>query len=149
MNLVILIGNLGSDPEVTYTPGGMAIAKISLATSEKWKDKTSGEKKEKTEWHRIVAFGRLAEVCGEYLKKGKKISCTGSIQYSSWDKEDGSKGYATDIRMTQMEMLSAMNGSSGQGGGYSSPPTGGAAPGGSQAPGGQRLPGQEDDDIPF
>jgi len=148
MNLVILIGNLGSDPEVTYTPGGMAIAKISLATSEKWKDKTSGEKKEKTEWHRIVAFGRLAEVCGEYLSKGKKISCTGSIQYSSWDKEDGSKGYATDIRMTQMEMLSTMNGSSGQGGGYSSPPTGGAAPGGSQAPGGRRLPGEEDD-VPF
>jgi len=143
MNLAILIGNLGNDPEVKYTPAGQAIAKFLLATSEKWTDKNSGEKREKTEWHRIVAFGRLAEICGEYLSKGKKISLTGSIQYSSWDKEDGTKGYATDIRMNNMEMLSPA--SSGNGGGYSSsPPTGGGAPAGSTAPG-KKYPGH----IPF
>lgn len=155
-NKVILIGNLGKDPEVSYTPNGTAIAKFSLATSEKWTDKNTQQRKEETQWHRIVCFGRLAEICGEYLRKGSKIYCEGMIKYSTWDKDDGTKAYATDINMRQMEMLSSNGGTRSSGSGYSNPPGGGVpgggpAPGG-QAPGGRRLPGQpgpDDDDIPF
>ena len=106
INKAILIGNVGKDPEITYTPAGLAVAKFSLATSEQWKDKSSGEKKEKTEWHRIVVFGRLAEICGEYLSKGKQIYIEGRIQTSSWEK-DGITRYSTDIIASDMKMLGA------------------------------------------
>ena len=104
INKAILVGNLGRDPEMSYTPAGLAVARFSIATSEGWKDKATGEKKTKTEWHRIVAFGRLAEICGEYLSKGKQIYVEGRIQTSSWEK-DGITRYSTDIIVNNMQML--------------------------------------------
>lgn len=104
VNKAILIGNLGRDPEVSYTPSGVAVAKFSIATSEKWKDKNSGEMQERTEWHRITAFGRLAEICGEYLSKGKQVYIEGRLQTSSWEK-DGVTRYTTEIIASEMRML--------------------------------------------
>ena len=104
INKVILVGNLGRDPEVSYTPSGMAVAKFSVATSEKWKDKNSGEMQERTEWHRITAFGRLGEICGEYLAKGRQVYIEGRLQTSSWEK-DGITRYSTDIIANEMKML--------------------------------------------
>ncbi len=106
LNKAILIGNLGRDPEVTYTPAGLAVARFSIATSEAWTDKASGEKREKTEWHRIVAFGKLGEICGEYLVKGKQVYIEGRLQTSSWEK-DGITRYSTDIIASEMKMLGA------------------------------------------
>ncbi len=108
LNKVILIGNLGRDPEVNYTPNGLAVAKFSIATSLSWKDKNSGEKKEKTEWHRIVAFGKLGEICGEYLSKGKQIYVEGRLETSSWEK-DGVTRYNTNIIASDMQMLGPKN----------------------------------------
>ena len=104
INKVILVGNLGRDPEVSYTPSGTAVAKFSIATSEKWTDKETGEKKDKTEWHRITAFGKLGEICGEYLSKGKQVYIEGKLQYGSYEK-DGVTRYTTDIIASQMQML--------------------------------------------
>ncbi len=104
INKVILVGNLGKDPEVSYTPSGMAVAKFSIATSERWKDKNSGEMQERTEWHRITAFGRLGEICGEYLSKGRQVYIEGRLQTSSWEK-DGVTRYSTDIIANEMKML--------------------------------------------
>lgn len=104
INKVILVGNLGRDPEVSYTPSGTAVAKFSIATSEKWTDKGTGEKKDKTEWHRITAFGKLGEICGEYLSKGKQVYIEGRLQYGSYEK-DGVTRYTTDIIASQMQML--------------------------------------------
>ena len=108
INKAILIGNLGRDPELSYTPSGLAVARFSLATTEQWNDKETGEKKERTEWHRIVAFGKLAEVCGEYLSKGKQVYVEGRIQTSSYEK-DGITRYSTDIIASQMQMLGPKN----------------------------------------
>ena len=104
LNKATLIGNLGRDPEVSYTQGGLAVAKFSIATTETWKDKATGDRKDKTEWHRIVAFGRLAEICGEYLSKGKQVYIEGRLQTSSWEK-DGITRYSTDIIASEMKML--------------------------------------------
>ena len=104
LNKVQLIGNLGRDPEVKYSQAGMAITNFTMATSEKWKDKSSGEVQERTEWHRCVAFGRLGEVCGEYLKKGKRVYIEGKLQTRSWE-QDGSKRYATEIVVGDVKML--------------------------------------------
>ena len=104
INKAILVGNLGRDPEVSYTPSGTAVVKFSIATSEKWKDKNSGEMQERTEWHRITAFGRLAEICGEYLSKGRQVYIEGRIQTSSWEK-DGITRYSTEIIASEMKML--------------------------------------------
>lgn len=104
MNKVILIGNLGRNPEITHTEQGTTIAKFSMATSDKRKNKISGELQSLTEWHRITAFGRLAEICGEYLSKGKRVCIEGRIQTSSWEK-DGIKRYSTEIIASNMEML--------------------------------------------
>ena len=104
MNKAILIGNLGKDPEIRNTEQGTTIAKFSMATSDKRKNKKSGELQKYTEWHRITAFGRLAEICGEYLSKGKKVCIEGRIQTSSWEK-DGIKRYTTEIIASNMEML--------------------------------------------
>lgn len=98
------IGNLGKDPDCSYTQGGMAVVKFSIATSEEWKDKATGEKKEKTEWHRLVAFGKLAEICGEYLKKGAQVYVEGKLQTRSWD-QDGVTRYMTEIVIDEMQML--------------------------------------------
>jgi len=103
LNKAILIGNLGRDPEVKYTPSGLAVANFTIATTEKWtKD---GKKEEKTEWHRLVAFGRLAEICGEYLQKGKQIYAEGKLQTRDWTDKDGNKRYTTEIVVNQMQML--------------------------------------------
>ncbi len=105
VNKAIIIGRLGRDPEVRYTPDGTAIANFSVATSEEWKDKTSGEKRERTEWHRIVAFRRLGEICGEYLSKGRQVYIEGRIQTRDWEDKDGNKRYTTEIVASQMQML--------------------------------------------
>ncbi len=103
LNKVLLIGNLGRDPEVKYTPSGTAIANFSIATTEKWtKD---GQKNEKTEWHKIVAWQRLAEICGEYLHKGSQVYVEGKLQTRSWDDKEGNKKYTTEIVINQMQML--------------------------------------------
>jgi len=108
MNKAILIGNLGRDPEISYTPGGMTIAKFSLATSERRKNKNTGEMKEHTDWHRITVFGRLAEICKDCLSKGRQVCIEGRIQTNSWEK-DGIKRYTTEIIASKMKMLGSKN----------------------------------------
>jgi single-strand DNA-binding protein len=106
VNKVILIGNLGRDPEIRYTPSGSAVANITLATSESWKDKQSGENVERTEWHRIVFYQRLAEIVGEYLRKGSKVFVEGRLQTRKWqDKTSGQERYTTEIIADNMQML--------------------------------------------
>jgi single-strand DNA-binding protein len=105
VNKVILIGNLGSDPEVKTTPQGAQVANFSLATSESWTDKASGEKKEKAEWHRLVLWRRLAEVAGQYLKKGAKIYIEGKLETRSWEDQSGQKRYTTEVIVDKLEML--------------------------------------------
>ncbi len=111
VNKVILIGNLGQDPEVRYMPNGNAVANITLATSESWKDKNTGETQEKTEWHRVVFFRRLAEVVGEYLKKGSKVYVEGRLQTRKWQDNNGQDRYTTEIVADQMQMLDSRGGS--------------------------------------
>lgn len=166
LNKVMLIGNLGADPEIRYTTGGSAIANLRLATAESWRDKESGEQQERTEWHRVVFFGRLAEVAGEYLKKGSQIYVEGRIQTRKWQDKDGSDRYSTEIIANEMQMLggrggAAAGGAAGGGGGAAGGSGGGgrsdnfdAPPSRDTAPKGPR-PQQEspmpdfDDDIPF
>ena len=105
VNKVILIGNLGKDPEMRYLPSGEAIANFSVATSENWTDKTSGEKKELTEWHRVTFFGRTAEVVGQYVKKGSKIYVEGSLRTRKWQDKEGQDRYTTEVRGDVMRML--------------------------------------------
>ena len=105
LNKVILIGNLGRDPEVRYTPDGAAVATFSIATSEEWNDRATGEKKERTEWHRIVTFRKLAEICGEYLSKGKQVYVEGRLQTRDWEDKEGNKRTTTEIVASQMLML--------------------------------------------
>jgi single-strand DNA-binding protein len=102
---VILIGRLGSDPEVRYTPSGVAVANFNIATSEEWKDKDSGEKRERTEWHRIVAWRRLGEICGEYLSKGQQVYVEGRIQTNTWEDKEGNKRYTTEIIANTVQFL--------------------------------------------
>jgi single-strand DNA-binding protein len=104
VNKIILIGNLGADPEVRYTPSGTAVANFNLATHEQWTNK-DGEKGERTEWHRIVAWGRLGEICGEYLRKGKQVYIEGRIQTRSWEDRDGNKRFTTEVIAQAMQML--------------------------------------------
>jgi single-strand DNA-binding protein len=143
INKVILIGNLGKDPETRYTPAGSAITNVTVATSESWKDKQSGQQQERTEWHKVVFFNRLAEIAGEYLKKGSKVYIEGSLRTRSWEK-DGQKHYTTEIVASEMQMLD------GRGDGERSQPADRPAPGASADPapagGGAEF---MDDDIPF
>jgi single-strand DNA-binding protein len=164
INKAILVGHLGRDPEVRYTQDGKAVANFSIATSETWKDKNSGEKQERTEWHRIVAFGRLGEICGEYLSKGRQVYIEGRLQTRSWEK-DGVTRYSTEIVAAEMQMLGGRGDSSGggSGGGSGGNQYGGGSGGGSgsnhygnqnsQAPDAGFKPGPSssppDDDIPF
>jgi single-strand DNA-binding protein len=104
VNKVILVGNVGKDPEVKYTASGSAIANISIATSESWKDKNTGKLEEKTEWHRVVFFGKLAEIVGEYVRKGSKVYVEGALRTREWEK-DGSKHYTTEVVAAEMQML--------------------------------------------
>ncbi len=112
INKVILIGHLGQDPEVRYMPNGNAVANVSIATSESWKDKSSGEQQERTEWHRVVFFRRLAEIVGEYLKKGSKVYIEGKLQTRKWQDKNGQDRYTTEIIADQMQMLDSRGGSS-------------------------------------
>jgi len=116
INKVILIGNLGRDPEVRYTPNGLAVANIAIATTESWKDKQSGEQQEKTEWHRVVMYGRTAEIAGEYLKKGSKIYIEGRLQTRKWqDKNTNQDRYTTEVVCDSMQMLDSKGGNNNSG----------------------------------
>ena len=105
VNKVILVGRLGKEPEVRYTPGGVTVANFTIATSDEWRDKDSGEMQERTEWHRIVAWRRLGEICGEYLHKGSQVYIEGRLQTRSWDDREGNKRYTTEIIAQNMQML--------------------------------------------
>ena len=108
INKVILVGRLGSDPEVRYTPDGTAVANFSIATSDEWTDKATGEKKERTEWHRVVAWRKLGEICGEYLSKGRQVYVEGKLQTRSWEK-DGITRYSTEIIASDVQFLGGRN----------------------------------------
>ena len=149
INKVILIGNLGRDPETRYSQGGNPITNFSVATSDSWRDKQSGEQQERTEWHNVVCFARLAEIAGEYLRKGSKVYIEGSLRTSNWEK-DGQKHYRTEVMARELQML---DGRSGGGGG--GPPNGFESSAPSSAPSSQpqnapTLTDDDfDDDIPF
>lgn len=143
VNKVILVGNLGKDPELRYTPSGTAVCTFSLATTERFKNK-QGEQQEKTEWHNIVVWAGLAEICGKYLTKGKQVYIEGRIQNRSYDDRDGNKRYITEIVANEMQMLSRAGDQ--QGGGGSGRPTS-QADDFSQAP--EEPQFNPDDDIPF
>jgi single-strand DNA-binding protein len=117
INKVILIGNLGADPETRAMPSGMTVANIRVATSENWKDKQSGENKERTEWHNVAMFGRLGEIAGEYLKKGSKVYIEGSLRTRKWQDKQGQDRYTTEIIANEMQMLDSRGGGMGGGGG--------------------------------
>ena len=171
VNKVILVGNLGRDPEMRSFPSGDQVANVTLATTDKWKDKQSGEPREHTEWHRLVFNGRLAEIAGQYLRKGSQIYVEGSIRTRKWqDQATGQDRYATEVRVDQMQMLGSRQGmggpsddggggygGGGDGGGYDAPRRAAPAPRAASAP---RAPGPAaskpgsgfddmDDDIPF
>lgn len=151
VNKVILIGNLGQDPEIKYMPSGGAVANVRLATSESWKDKTSGEMQERTEWHTIVFFNRLAEIVGEYLKKGGKIYVEGSLRTRKWQGKDGQDRYSTEIVASEMQMLDSKGGGGGGGSSSWDDDSGGRSGGGNKSGGRkpQQAPDDLDDDIPF
>ena len=167
INKVILVGNLGQDPETKYMPSGGAVTNLSIATSESWKDKQTGQPQERTEWHRVVFFNRLAEIAGEYLKKGSKVYIEGSLRTRKWQGQDGQDRYTTEIVAAEMQMLDSRGDGGGNysqdnnnyGGGYTQQGGGQSAP--QQSPS-QNAPQQApqsnqpaggfdsfDDDIPF
>jgi single-strand DNA-binding protein len=140
INKVIIVGNLGADPETRYMPSGSAVTNLSVATSEQWKDKQSGEQKERTEWHKIAMFNRLAEIAAEYLRKGSQVYIEGKLRTRKWQDRDGNDRWTTEIIADEMQMLG------GRGGGGSAPMSSGS--GTSSAP--PQPPADEfDDDIPF
>ena len=174
INKVILVGNLGADPETRYTANGGAITNIRLATSESWRDKQTGENQERTEWHRVVLFGKLGEIAGEYLKKGRQVYIEGSLRTNKYTDKDGIERYTTDIVANEMQMLGGGGGGGGEGGGGGGGGYGGGGGGGGggygrerggdrgparapqgasrQAPPAPMAPptdGFDDDDIPF
>ncbi|MCG8324801.1 MAG: single-stranded DNA-binding protein [Thiotrichales bacterium] len=114
INKVILIGNLGNDPDVRYTGSGAAVANVSIATSESWKDKNTGEQQDRTEWHRVVFFGRLAEIVSEYLRKGSQVYVEGRLQTRKWQDKEGNDRYTTEIVANEMQMLGSRGGGSGK-----------------------------------
>jgi len=146
INKVIIVGNIGQDPEVKFMPSGGAVTNVSIATSETWKDKTTGQPQERTEWHRVVFFNRLGEIAGEYLKKGSKVYVEGSLRTRKWQAQDGTDRYTTEIVASEMQMLDGKS-DGGQEQAYAQPA--------------QRAPAQQaahqapagfdnfDDDIPF
>jgi single-strand DNA-binding protein len=155
VNKVILVGNLGRDPEVRYTPDNSAITNISVATTDTWKDK-SGEKQERTEWHRVAFFGKLAEIAGEYLKKGSQVYVEGRLQTRKWQDKEGQDRYTTEIVADRMQMLGSRSGMGGSGGDSADMDDRGPPParssGGKPAGTSQKPAGKFDDledDIPF
>lgn len=147
VNKVILIGNLGADPEVRYTPANTAVCNLSVATSDQWRDKQTGDMQERTEWHRVVMFARLAEIAGEYLKKGSKVYLEGRIQTRKWQGQDGKDNYTTEIVANEMQMLDGRGGSDGA---FDRPSGGQQRPAQSSS---SNSPPAEDpdlaDDVPF
>jgi single-strand DNA-binding protein len=145
VNKVIIIGNLGKDPEVRYMPSGGAVTNVTIATSESWKDKTSGEQQERTEWHNVVFFNRLAEIAGEYLKKGSKVYVEGSLRTRKWQDKEGKDRYTTEIVAGEMQMLD----SRGAGGGGAAPQRESAGESWQKGESVAEPAGDFDDDIPF
>ena len=149
INKVILVGNLGKDPEVRYMANGQAVANVTIATSESWKDKNTGEQQEKTEWHRVVFWRRLAEIAGEYLKKGSKIYVEGKLQTRKWQDNQGQDRYTTEIVANEMQMLDSRGAGAASGGGANNFSSNTPPPNQeSQAPQ-MAAAGDFDDDIPF
>jgi single-strand DNA-binding protein len=156
VNKVIIVGNLGRDPEVRYTPNGSAVCNVSVATTRSWKNKESGDKSEETEWHRVVFYDKLAEIAGEYLKKGRSVYVEGRLKTRKWQDKDGVEKYSTEIIATDMQMLGSREGMGGgaaadEGGSYERPapaarPTAAAATRPAAKPSGFS---DMDDDIPF
>ena len=150
VNKAIIVGNLGNDPDMRYTAGGAAVANISVATAESWRDKESGEQQERTEWHRVVAFGRLAEIIGEYLRKGSQVYIEGRIQTRKWQDKDGQDRWSTEIVANELQMLGGKGGGSAN---YDSAPQtqpqqSAPAPQAASSP--APAPADDfDDDIPF
>ncbi len=150
VNKVILVGNLGADPETKYTAGGAAITNIRVATSESWRDKQTGENQERTEWHRVVFFSRLAEIAGEYLRKGSQVYIEGKLRTNKWQDQSGQDRYSTDIVADEMQMLGSRNGGGAarpaqqQSGGFRD-----NKPAQPQQPAPAADDGFTDDDIPF
>ena len=145
INKVILIGNLGKDPEVRYMPSGSAVTNVTIATSETWKDKQSGEKQERTEWHNVVFFNRLAEIAGEYLKKGSKVYVEGSLRTRKWQDKNGQDRYTTEIVANEMQMLDSRGG-----GGYQGADSYQSQDSGAAKPAAMAMAADDfDDDIPF
>ena len=156
INKVILIGNLGADPETRAMPSGMTVANLRVATSESWRDKQSGEQQERTEWHRVAMFGRLAEIAAEYLKKGSQVYIEGSLRTRKWTDKQGNERYSTEIIGNELQMLGGRGGGGGGGGASAGAPASSAQPsyaeesGGGGGGGGSAARGEEfDDDIPF
>ena len=157
VNKVILMGNLGRDPETRFSPNGGAICNVSIATTTRsWKDKASGDRREETEWHRVVFYDRLAEIAGEYLRKGRPVYVEGRLQTRKWQDKEGQERYTTEIIATEMQLLGSRDGGDGEGGGSREAPAPRAAAGGGQG-GGQAGAAKKpargfddvDDDIPF
>lgn len=167
VNKVILVGNLGRDPETRYSPNGGAICNVSIATTRNWKDKASGERKEETEWHRVVFYDRLAEIAGEYLKKGRPVYVEGRLKTRKWTDKEGAEKFTTEIIAEEMQLLGSRDGGGGGGGGgggdyesgggggggsYSREPASGGGGGGGSRPAAKKpAPNFDnmDDDIPF
>ncbi len=152
VNKVILIGHLGADPETRAMPSGSSVANLRIATTESWRDKQSGEQQERTEWHRVALFGRLAEVAGEYLRKGSQVYIEGSLRTRKWQDKQGNERYSTEIVANDMQMLGGRGGGGGGSGGGAPPPResadyGQPATGGGGSSGGEGA--DFDDDIPF
>ena len=162
VNKVIIVGNLGRDPEMRSFPSGDQVANVTIATTDKWKDKQSGEMKEATEWHRVVFNGRLAEIVGQYLRKGSQVYVEGSLRTRKWTDKDGQEKYTTEIRADQMQMLGSRQGMGGpggdEGGGYEAPRQAAAPAARAPAAAPRQAPAASkaasgfddmDDDIPF
>jgi single-strand DNA-binding protein len=157
VNKVIIVGNLGRDPEVRYTPNGSAVCNVSVATTRSWKNKDSGDKNEETEWHRVVFYDKLAEIAGEYLKKGRSVYVEGRLKTRKWQDKDGAEKYTTEIIATDMQMLGSREGMGGgaaadDGGGYERPaPASRPAAAAANRPAAKSPSGfsDMDDDIPF
>jgi single-strand DNA-binding protein len=160
INKVILIGNLGADPETRAMPSGTTVANLRVATSESWRDKQTGEQQERTEWHRVALFGRLAEIAGEYLRKGSQVYIEGSLRTRKWQDKQGNERYSTEIVGNELQMLGGRGGGAGAGAegaratgtsaAHAFPDDSGGGTGGASGAGGGRGSSEEfDDDIPF
>jgi len=147
INKVIIVGNVGGDPETRYMPSGSAVTNLTVATNESWKDKQSGEQKERTEWHRVAMFNRLAEIAAEYLRKGSQVYIEGKLRTRKWQDKSGNDRYTTEIIADEMQMLGGRGGSGGGNYGDGAPSGGGQQGGGNAPP--QPGPDDFDDDIPF